>query len=158
MLPLTDAWFRRYLPPTAAEEEPGAVRLAFTAAVLTAGASFAIRYGAAYRALFYRLGGQLLPVPGARIAPFLPMTGPTAAAFAALTALCLLLAAVHEASYRRGSRSVYLLRRLPDGGATARRFTWALPLRLAALSLLTWAALLGCWYLVWRFVTPPACL
>ena len=32
------------------------------------------------------------------------------------------------------------------------------PLRLAALSLLTWAALLGCWYLVWRFVTPPACL
>ena len=41
----------------------------------------------------------------------------------------LLLATVLCASYYQGGRSIYLMRRLPDGGCTLRRQVWTVPLR-----------------------------
>ena len=70
----------------------------------------------------------------------------------------LLSATVLYASYYQGGRSIYLMRRLPDGGRTLRRQVWTVPLRwmvaciaaAAVLSVLCWAA--------WSLITPAQTL
>ncbi len=92
----------------------------------------------------------------------LPQEGQTmepALVLMALLALGTLLSAtVLYASYYQGGRSIYLMRRLPDGGRTLRRQVWTVPLRwmaaciaaAAVLSVLCWAA--------WRLITPAQTL
>lgn len=62
------------------------------------------------------------------------------------------------ASFSQGSRSLYLMGRLPKGrrimaGYLLRGPLWCL-VRCAVLC----GALLGAYYLVWRFATPAGCL
>ena len=61
-------------------------------------------------------------------------------------------------SYYQGSRSIYLMRRLPDGRSLLRRQVWSVPLRVMGLLLLLGMVLLALSWLVWRFVTPAQCL
>ena len=61
-------------------------------------------------------------------------------------------------SYYQGSRSIYLMRRLPDGRSLLRRQIWSVPLRVMGLLLLLGVVLLAATWLVWRFVTPAQCL
>lgn len=96
---------------------------------------------------------------GGKNAALLADHGACAGADGALFALgALLSATVLYASYYQGGRSIYLMRRLPDGGRTLRRQVWTVPLRwmvaciaaAAALSVLCWAA--------WRLITPAQTL
>ena len=61
-------------------------------------------------------------------------------------------------SYYQGSRSIYLMRRLPDGRSLLRRQIWSVPLRVMGLLLLLGVVMLAATWLVWRFVTPAQCL
>lgn len=89
---------------------------------------------------------------------FLHHLMPLADAAVWVTDLALLSATVLYASYYQGGRSIYLMRRLPDGGRTLRRQVWTVPLRwmvaciaaAAVLSVLCWAA--------WRLITPAQTL
>ena len=92
--------------------------------------------------------------PGAK-----PLRGTGGSKDAALFTLGTLLSStVLYASYYQGGRSIYLMRRLPDGGCTLRRQVWTVPLRwmvaciaaAAVLSVLCWAA--------WRLITPAQTL
>ena len=75
-------------------------------------------------------------------------------------ALLLTLAstALLYSSYYQGSRSIYLMRRLPDGRRILRRQIWSVPLRVMVLLLLLGMVMLAASWLVWRFVTPEQCL
>ena len=75
-------------------------------------------------------------------------------------ALLLTLAstALLYSSYYQGSRSIYLMRRLPDGRRILRRQIWSVPLRVMVLLLLLGVVMLAASWLVWRFVTPEQCL
>ena len=78
--------------------------------------------------------------------PFLLLLGAAAA-----------LAAVNRLSFLRGSRSDYLLRRLPDRRELARR-AYALPLLLILATLGTMVLALAVYYAVYLALTPPECL
>lgn len=83
---------------------------------------------------------------------------PTVYITAAAAGLSLLLAAVLYSAYYQGSRSIYLMRRLPDGGRLLRRQVWSVPLLAAALALALGAVMVLLTWLVWRFATPRECL
>ena len=95
---------------------------------------------------------------GARMLPFWQTMEPALVLMALLALGALLSATVLYASYYQGGRSIYLMRRLPDGGRTLRRQVWTVPLRwmaaciaaAAVLSVLCWAA--------WRLITPAQTL
>ena len=64
---------------------------------------------------------------------------------------------VNRLSFLRGSRSDYLLRRLPDRRELARR-AYALPLLLILATLGTMVLVLAVYYAVYLALTPPECL
>ena len=69
----------------------------------------------------------------------------------------LLTAAGNYLSFFRGSKSIYLMRRLPQRGETARRCL-GLPLLLAGATLLLAGLLLLMDYLIYTLAVPSACL
>lgn len=72
--------------------------------------------------------------------------------------LCLpLLTAIHYLSYRRGSMSIYLMRRLPDRWLLHQQ-CWTLPLIALVLYLLTAALLLALFFLCYLHSAPTDCL
>ena len=75
-----------------------------------------------------------------------------------LAVVALATAAVLYSSYYQGSRSIYLMRRLPDGRSLLRRQVWTAPVCWALTILLSGAVLLGLCWLLWRFKTPAECL
>lgn len=121
---------------------------------------FAIRYSTAYRQLFYRPGPgpETELCPGALMLPFSAFAVTPLLVWGALAALALCSSALLYSSFYQGARSMYLMRRLPDGGRTLRRWIWAVPLRSAAQSLVTGATVLAVLFLLWRFITPEVCL
>lgn len=75
-----------------------------------------------------------------------------------IVALCMLgVVLYHYAYHRQGSKSIYLMRRLPDGMELHRR-CWTLPVLCAMASVLLAFALLMLYYAIYMFVTPDACL
>ena len=75
-----------------------------------------------------------------------------------LVALCMLaIVAYHYLYHRQGSKSIYTMRRLPDGMVLHRR-CWTLPVLMALASLLAAFVLLMIYYAIYMFVTPDACL
>lgn len=75
-----------------------------------------------------------------------------------LVAVCMLaVVAYHYLYHRQGSKSIYTMRRLPDGMELHRR-CWTLPVLMALASLLAAFALLMIYYAIYMFVTPDACL
>lgn len=108
--------------------------------------------------LYDWVGGQRVLVESRTIDPFPELLDQAMAGFLLGMALTIPLACYHYAYHYLGSRSIYLMRRLPDGGRTLRRQVWTVPLRwmvaciaaAAALSVLCWAA--------WRLITPAQTL
>ena len=72
--------------------------------------------------------------------------------------LALLSAVMLYSSYYLGGRSIYLMRRLPDGRQTLRRQVWTVPLVWAVCAVAAAAVVLGLCYLAWRFITPEQCI
>ena len=75
-----------------------------------------------------------------------------------LVLLALLSSVMLYSSYYLGGRSIYLMRRLPDGRQTLRRQVWTAPLVWAVCAVAAAAVVLGLCYLAWRFITPEQCI
>ena len=79
------------------------------------------------------------------------------AGFLILAVCMILLAAYHYAYHYMGSKSIYLMRRLPDRWALFRR-CGTLPAIAVVCCLLAAFILLLCYYGFYMWVTPEACL
>ena len=61
-------------------------------------------------------------------------------------------------SFSRGSRSLYLMRRLPEGRKPLFAYVLRAPVRYMVYGAMLCAVLLGVYYIIWRFITPESCL
>ena len=121
---------------------------------------FVTKYSRDYQALFTYdsvLRKKTL-VAGARIAPFTDYEGCALWLLVYFAIIAAVWAVLLYGSFSRGSRSLYLMGRLPKGrrimaGYLLRGPLWCL-VRCAVLC----GALLGAYYLIWRFATPTGCL
>lgn len=149
------------LPPNmAAERVHDWILWSLIAPALVCALAFLCRYREAYDALWYSSysphAGELLG--SVLMQPFAVCILWTLIVYPMLAAVALATAAVLYSSYYQGSRSIYLMRRLPDGRSLLRRQIWSVPLRVMGLLLLLGVVLLAATWLVWRFVTPAQCL
>lgn len=121
---------------------------------------FAMHYCGDYNRLFmYRNGHRVLRQDVyALVEAFSHYAAPMVWITVGLVLLALALAAVLYSSYYQGSRSIYLMRRLPDGHRTLRQQVWCVPLRTAALLLAAGLLAIGAAWLMWRYMTPAQCL
>ena len=149
------------LPPNVeAGRMAGIIRGTLLGVVFWGGILFACRYGSAYQSLMEwdPVRNRSVVREGARMLPFWQTMEPALVLMALFALGTLLSATALYASYYQGGRSIYLMRRLPDGGRTLRRQVWTVPLRwmvaciaaAAVLSVLCWAA--------WRLITPAQTL
>lgn len=129
-----------------------------TGAAVVGSLLFLGRYYRLYQALWHWEQGRRVLSDTALMADFPACAVGVLLEYALLAAVALATAAVLYGSYFQGSRSIDLMRRLPDGRRTLRRQVWTVPLCWAASLLVTGAVLLGGCCLLWRFVTPEQCL
>lgn len=120
---------------------------------------FLIQYGGARSDLYtYSWALQRKVLTGEKMEPFSHFVGCAGWLMAFFVFMILVWAVTLYASFSEGSQSLYLMRRLPDGrrvmaGYLLRGPVWCL-VRCAVIS----GALLGAYYLIWRFATPAECL
>ena len=97
------------------------------------------------------------PRPGAKIAPFWELVDRYPAGYLIVAVSMLALVAAHYAHYRQGSKSIYLVRRLPDRGYL-HRTCWTIPLVWMGVCLLAMAVTVLVYFAVYVGFTPQACL
>ena len=90
--------------------------------------------------------------------PFSAYAEPVVIMFGVVVLLALLSAVMLYSSYYLGGRSIYLMRRLPDGKQTLRRQVWTVPLLWAVCAAALGALVLGLCYGAWYCITPDQCL
>ena len=148
------------LPPNVdAEQVKGWIIALLTITALVCYILFLGSYPEDYRDLFWRWGTERQTLlPGAIIPGFRLYAMPTIYVIVGALLLTLASTALLYSSYYQGSRSIYLMRRLPDGHRTLRRQIWSVPLRVMVLLLLLCMVMLAASWLVWRFITPEQCL
>lgn len=148
------------LPPNVnAEQVKGWIIALLTITTLMCGILLLCSYPEDYRELFLRWGTEYQTLrPGAIIPEFDRYAILTVYVTGGALLLTLASTALLYSSYYQGSRSIYLMRRLPDGRSLLRRQIWSVPLRVMGLLLLLGVVLLAATWLVWRFVTPAQCL
>lgn len=148
------------LPPTVnAEQVKGWIIALLTITTLMCGILLLCSYPEDYRELFLRWGTEYQTLrPGAIIPEFDRYAIRTVYVIGGALLLTLASTALLYSSYYQGSRSIYLMRRLPDGRRILRRQIWSVPLRVMVLLLLLGVVMLAASWLVWRFVTPEQCL
>ena len=130
-----------------------------TITTLMCGILFLCSYTADYGCLFRYWGSKRQTImPGAIIPQFDRYAIRTVYVIGGALLLTLASTALLYSSYYQGSRSIYLMRRLPDGRRILRRQIWSVPLRVMVLLLLLGVVMLAASWLVWRFVTPEQCL
>lgn len=150
----------RLLPPNMdAAQVKGWIIALLTITALLCAILFLGSYPEDYRNLFLDWGTKRQRfAPGMIIPRFDRYAILTAYVIGGALVLTLASAALLYSSYYQGSRSIYLMRRLPDGRSLLRRQIWSVPLRVMGLLLLLGVVLLAATWLVWRFVTPAQCL
>ncbi len=121
--------------------------------------SFWTRYADAYSGLF---GPQGVLWPGAKMPAFSElMTGQalqwSMLGYCVLAAVLLALIPVNYASFYRGSRSIYLMRRLPTPWELHKRCL-TLPLASALFTLAQMGLVTLLYYVLYLQITPEACL
>ena len=150
----------RLLPPNMdAAQVKGWIIALLTIVALLCAILFLGSYPEDYRNLFWDWGTKRQRIaPGMIIPRFDRYAILTAYVIGGALVLTLASAALLYSSYYQGSRSIYLMRRLPDGRSLLRRQIWSVPLRVMGLLLLLGVVMLAATWLVWRFVTPAQCL
>lgn len=150
----------RLLPPNMdAAQVKGWIIALLTIVVLLCSILFLCRYPEDYRNLFWDWGTKYQRImPGAIMPRFDRYAILTVYVTGGALLLTLASTVLLYSSYYQGSRSIYLMRRLPDGRSLLRRQLWSVPLRVMGLLLLLGMVLLSVSWLVWRFVTPAQCL
>ena len=130
---------------------------ALTAASTVSFLIFISHYTTARAALFDHYHRNAVLIPGAIIESFPALLYRVLDPFFLLL-LCLpFWVALHYMHYRRGSMSIYLMRRLPDRSLLHRQ-CWTLPLLGLAAAVLIGLLLLGLCFLIYRYATPAQCL
>ena len=126
-------------------------------AVLYGLACFLIRYLPARNNLYYFTGGQHILRPDAVMPDFPEMTVHMFLFHIILFFLMMGNIAGNYASYYKGSKSIYLMKRLPDPMERHRRCL-VLPLAGAAVIFLTAVIVLLICFMVYLLFTPTQCL
>ena len=146
----------RILPPNVpADTMQGIIIGSLGLGVLVAVIDFTVRYSATYRGMFY-WDGRLMDT--ALMNHFSAYAEPVVIVFGVVVLLALLSAVMLYSSYYLGGRSIYLMRRLPDGRRTLRRQVWTAPLLWAACAAVLGALVLALCYGAWYWITPDQCL
>ena len=146
----------RILPPNVpADTMHGIIIGSLAIGTLTAVIDFAVQYAATYRGLFY-WDGRLMDT--ALMNHFVAYAEPVVIVFGVVVLLALLSAVMLYSSYYLGGRSIYLMRRLPDGRQALRRQVWTVPLLWAVCAAALGVLVLGLCYGAWYCITPSQCL
>lgn len=146
----------RILPPNVpADTMHGIIIGSLAIGALAAAIDFTVHYAATYRGMFY-WDGRLMDT--ALMGPFSAYAEPVVIVFGVVVLLALLSAVMLYSSYYLGGRSIYLMRRLPDGRQTLRRQVWTAPLLWAVCAAALGALVLGLCYGAWYCITPSQCL
>ena len=146
----------RILPPNVpADTMYGIIIGSLGLGALVSAIDFTVRYSSVYRGLFY-WDGRLMDT--ALMNHFSAYAESVVIVFGVVVLLALLSAVMLYSSYYLGGRSIYLMRRLPDGRETMRRQVWTAPLVWAVCAVAAAAVVLGLCYLAWRFITPEQCI
>lgn len=121
---------------------------------------FVTKYSRDYQALFTYdsvLRKKTL-VAGARIAPFTDYEGCALWLLVYFAIIAAVWVVLLYGSFSRGSRSLYLMRRLPEGRKPLFAYVLRVPVRYMVYGAMLCAVLLGVYYIIWRFITPESCL
>ena len=146
----------RILPPNVpADTMHGIIVGSLAIGALAAAIDFTVHYAATYRGMFY-WDGRLMDT--ALMGPFSAYAEPVVIVFGVVVLLALLSAVMLYSSYYLGGRSIYLMRRLPDGRQTLRRQVWTVPLLWAVCAAALGAVVLTLCYAAWYCITPSQCL
>ena len=121
---------------------------------------FVTKYSRDYQSLFVHDSVTRKKVidPWARIAPFTDYEGCALWLLVYFALIAAVWAALLYGSFSRGSRSLYLMRRLPEGRKPLLNYVLRVPARYFVYGAMLCAALLGVYYIIWRFITPESCL
>ena len=119
--------------------------------------AFFYQFSNACRRLYDWVGGKSVLVESRTIDPFPELLVQAMAGLLLAMALTIPLAIYHYACHYLGSRSIYLMRRLPDGWELWRRCL-TVPALLAVLCLGAIELLTILYFLVFLLLTPPPCL
>ena len=112
-------------------------------------------YWDSYQSLFEFRENKIRP--GAKIDPFWELVDRYPTGYLIVAVSMLALVAAHYAHYRQGSKSIYLVRRLPDRGFL-HRTCWTIPLLWMGICLLAMAVTVLVYFAVYVGFTPRACL
>ena len=146
----------RILPPNVpADTMHGIIIGSLGLGALVSAIDFTVRYSSVYRGLFY-WDGRLMDT--ALMNHFSAYAESVVIVFGVVVLLALLSAVMLYSSYYLGGRSIYLMRRLPDGRQTLRRQVWPAPLLWAVSTVVLCALVLGLCYGAWYCITPSQCL
>ena len=115
------------------------------------------QFSNALRRLYDWVGGKSILVESRTIDPFPELLYQAMAGLLLGILLTIPLACYHYAYHYLGSRSIYLMRRLPDGWELWRRCLMV-PALLAVVFLLTIELLTFLYFLIFLLATPDACL
>ncbi len=121
---------------------------------------FVTKYSRDYQSLFTydSVTRKKVIDPWARIAPFTDYEGCALWLLVYFAFIAAVWAVLLYGSFSRGSRSLYLMRRLPEGRKPLLGYVLRAPARYFVYGAMLCAALLGVYYIIWRFITPESCL
>lgn len=118
---------------------------------------FVLRFWGARQSCFFWRGGQRYLDPEAVMPPFFTLMDGSLMGFGVAAVCMAALLLWHWHYYYEGSRSIDLMRRLPQKGLLARQIV-TMPLVLAGVILLAGLVTLGLYALIYRVFTPPLCV
>ncbi len=128
---------------------------------LLASLIYSLRFAAAYiqqsASLYTMTGAEKILRDGAEMLDFVYVLNDSLAGFPIIAGCMILLTAYHYAYHYRGSKSIYLMRRLPDRWELFRRCV-TLPFAAGVFCLLAAFLLLLCYFAYYMWVTPEVCL
>ncbi len=119
--------------------------------------SFLVRFFEERDRLYRSSGSERTLLPDAVMPDFADVLDGALIGFAVLALCMAAFVAVHYAYHHQGSKSIYLMRRLPDRWERHRR-CWTLPLLGIAACLLAAFVLLLIYYAIYMLATPEVCL
>lgn len=148
---------KRWLPPGVDwGMERGWLILAFIAAFLYSLLAVGRIFSAADR-LYRWQGGVRYLLQEERMEDYVVVLDDGLKGFLLVAVAMIALAVYHYAYHFQGSRSIYLMRRLPNRWELWRRCL-TVPVTAALAALAAAGVLLGLYYLIYLSITPPECL
>ena len=119
--------------------------------------SFILKYMDARNELFVWSRGVKVIVEGAMMPPFIDILKDTMDGFLVFFVTMIWMMFAHYISYYKDSKSIYLMKRLPDKWELYRRCV-VVPFAAIIVQIITGAAVLLLYYGIYLFFTPAQCL